>query len=57
MNQALEYAKRIGFIKAVAQVRKDNSASIALHKKLGFIVCKQYTNKKGNPVFWFEKDL
>lgn len=57
VKQALEYAKRIGFIKAVAQVRKDNFASVALHKKLGFDVCKEYTNKKGNPVFWFEKSL
>ena len=55
--QALEYTKRNGYTKAVAQVRTDNFSSIALHKKLDFHTCKEYTNKKGNPVIWFEKDL
>lgn len=57
VKQALAYAKGVGFIKAVAQVRTDNFASIALHEKLGFNTHKEYTNKKGNPVLWFEKNL
>ena len=57
VTQAMEYAKRNGFIKAVAQVRKDNCASVALHKKLRFLLCKEYKNRKGNLVLWFEKEL
>lgn len=57
LEKALEYAKSIGFSRAVAQVRKDNTASIALHNKLNFICTKEYTNKKGNLVCWFEKAL
>ena len=57
MGQAMAYVKQMGFTKAVAQVRTDNIASIALHKKLGFQVRKEYVNKKGNPVFWLEKEL
>lgn len=55
--QALDYAKRLGFKKAVAQVRKDNAASIALHRKLGFSLCNAFINQKGQPVYWFEKWL
>lgn len=54
---AMKYAKQIGYIKASAQVRRDNTASVALHHKLGFHVCGEGINKKGNPVFWFEKGL
>lgn len=54
---ALERAKRMGYSKAVAQVRRDNDASIALHQKLGFAQCRSYVNKKGHPVLEFEKDL
>ena len=35
MGQAMTFVKQMGFTKAVAQVRTDNIASIALHKKLG----------------------
>ena len=57
VHEALAHAKRLGFKKAVAQVRKDNLASIALHNKLGFTLCKEYTNPKGRLVLWFEKTL
>lgn len=57
MTQAMAYAKSIGFTKAVAQVRKNNLASIALHEKLGFVPCKAYVNAKGHPVLWLEKAL
>lgn len=57
MLQALEYAKTLDYEKAVAQVRQDNAASIALHRKLGFSQCAAYINGKGNPVVAFEKDL
>ena len=55
VKQAMAYAKTLGFTTAVAQVRTDNAASIALHKKLGFAQVKEYTNRKGNAVFQFEK--
>lgn len=35
VSLALDYAKEKGFRIAVAQVRNNNHASIALHKKLG----------------------
>lgn len=35
VSQALEHAKHSNIVKAVVQVRKDNCASRALHKKLG----------------------
>jgi len=54
---ALEYAKQIGYTKAVAQIRQDNAASIALHQKSGFTLCRSFTNKNGNPVLEFERPL
>lgn len=54
---ALNYAKKMGRTKAVAQIRQDNAASIALHKKLGFTLCHSFTNKKGRPVLEFERPL
>lgn len=57
MGEAMERAKQYGFTKASAQIRTDNAPSIALHKKLGFYVQKEYINAKGNSVIWFEKIL
>ena len=57
MLQALEYAKTLGYTTAVAQVRQDNTASIALHRKLGFAVASEFINSKGNPVVAFEKAI
>lgn len=57
VETALERASLIGYTKALAQIRQDNVASIALHQKLGFSLCRSYTNKKGNSVFVFEKAL
>ena len=57
VRAALERVKLLGYTKAVAQVRQDNAASIALHQKLGFSLCRSYTNKKGNPVLECEKEL
>lgn len=54
---AMDYAKSIGYKTAVAQIRQDNEASIALHKKLGFSLIKEFTNNRGKLVYWFEKDL
>ena len=54
---ALEQAKLMGYRKALAQIRQDNTASIALHKKLGFTLYRSYTNKNGHPVLEFRKEL
>lgn len=57
VKRALEHAKQLGFTKAIAQVRQDNIASIALHQKLGFTAHRDYFNKRGRPVLGFEKTL
>lgn len=57
VRTALERANLLGYTKAVAQIRQDNAASIALHQKLGFTLCRSFTNKKGHPVLEFTKLL
>ena len=56
-REALRYAKKLGYTMAAASVRKDNSASIALHKKLGFEECEQRLSRNGKPIYVFEKRL
>ena len=51
MKQAYEYAKKSGYKIATAQIRKDNIASIQLHKKLGFALDREMINKRGNEVY------
>lgn len=34
-----------------AQIRKDNTASLALHEKLGFRITGEFINRRGNPVY------
>ncbi len=57
-RELLSFAKTKGFAIAVAQVRADNAASIALNKKMGF-EAEDYTyiNKKGSPIYYFIKTL
>ena len=57
VSLALEYAKTLGYTKAAAQVRQDNTASIALHRKLGFSLVSEFVNRKGQPVYAFEKAI
>ncbi len=57
VRAALEQATQMGYTMAIAQIRQDNTASIALHQKLGFTLCRSYTNKKGHCVFAFQKAL
>ena len=54
---ALQHAKQSGYTAAVAEVREDNAASIALHEKLGFSVEERRINKHGNPVRIYRKAL
>ena len=53
----LDYAKNRGYKIAVSQVRIDNAASLALHRKLGFEIDHDYVNKKGNKVFFLIMSL
>jgi len=57
-EKLLRAAKDRGFGIAVAQVRANNAAGIALHKKMGF-EAENYTyiNAKGNAVYYFIKQL
>ena len=57
VRTALERANLLGYTKAVAQIRQDNVASIALHTKLGFSLCRSFTNQRGHPVSEFVKIL
>ena len=34
-----------------AQIRKDNTASLALHSKLGFQIVDEFVNRRGHPVY------
>ena len=58
VGEALKIAKEKGFAVAVDQVRTDNEASIALHKKLGFETDGyEYQNRRGKPVCLWLKVL
>ena len=50
--RALLLAKEKGYKIAVAQIRIDNDASIALHKKAKFEIDHEYVNAKGNKVYF-----
>ena len=58
VSEALKIAEDKGYKIALAQIRKDNAPSIALHKKLGFETDgSEYINKKGNSVVIYLKSL
>ena len=46
----IQRAKGLGYTTMVAQIRQDNIPSLALHKKMGFAITDQFTNKRGKPV-------
>ncbi len=58
VSEALKIAKGKGYTLAMDQVRTDNEASIALHKKLGFETDGyEYQNRRGLPVCLWLKAL
>lgn len=58
IREAFPIAKDKGYRIVLDQVRSDNTASIALHQKLGFETdACEYKNKKGNRVYLFLKLL
>ena len=52
-----EKAHEQGYNTMIAQVCTDNSASIALHTKLGFIQGAPWVNRRGREVITFRKEL
>ena len=49
--QLLTIANAYGYHTAAGQVRKDNAASLALCKKLGFTVVDEATSRRGKAVY------
>ena len=57
-SELLHVAKLQGYQIAVAQVRADNEASIALNRKLGFEAEDyKYINQRGEEIYYFIKSL
>ena len=54
---ALDYAKKNGYTIAVGGVDDHNTASIALHEKLGFEMDRKYQNKQGRWIRLYIKAL
>lgn len=57
MQLAMTYAAKLAFTRAASQIRKDNTASIALHKKLGFCFAQEFVNQRGHSVVWAEREI
>ncbi len=57
ISQLLTIANACGYHTATAQVRKDNTPSLALHKKLGFSVVDETISRRGNPVYNLVKSI
>ena len=58
MRLAMDTASRMGYKTVLQQIRSDNTASIALHNRLGFETDGYpYKNKKGNDVVIYLKAL
>lgn len=57
MRMLLELAAEKGYKEAEGEVRIENTASIALHKKLGYEIEKEFVNKHGNEMYLFTKKL
>lgn len=49
LRQLLEHT--IGYHTITAQIRKDNIASLALHKKLMFQITGEFVNRRGHEVY------
>ena len=53
----LGHAQSLGYSVITSQVRKDNTASVALHAKLGFVPDHEYVNARGHEVYFYIKPL
>lgn len=57
LTRLLDVARQRGFAVQTAQIRTDNTASIALHGKLGFVPGKTWINRRGHEVRTWRKEL
>ena len=55
--QLFEFAKLNDYHTVSAKIRKDNTASLALCKKLGFTIVGEAISKRGNPVYNLAKSI
>ena len=57
ISQLLTIANACGYNTATGQVRKDNTASLALCRKLGFTIISEGISKRGKPVYNLSKSI
>ena len=57
LTMLFDYVKALGFATVTGQVRQDNAASIALHKKCGFQITDSFRNGRGHLVYTFSIEL
>ena len=57
MPLLMDVARQRGFVVMTAQVRTDNAASIALHRRLGFTPGEPWVNRRGREVRTWRKEL
>ena len=57
MCELFTLAKSLGYHTATGQVRKDNTASLGLCKKLGFTVVNESVSSRGKPVYNLVKSI
>lgn len=57
LSLLMDVARKRGYSVMTAQVRVDNTASIALHEKLGFQRGEKWCNRRGREVYTFCKPL
>ena len=57
VSMSLQYAKEGGFKVVSVEIRQDNIASLALHKKLGFLITDSFCNKRGHLVYTLSMKL
>lgn len=57
ISQLLTMANAYGYSTATGQVRKDNTASLALCRKLGFTIVNEGISKRGKPVYNLLKSI
>lgn len=57
MLQLLTMASAYGYHTATGHVRQDNTASLALCKKLGFVIVNEGISKRGNPIYTLIKSI
>ena len=57
ISQLLTMANACNYHTATAQIRKDNTESLALFHKLGFAIVSEAISKRGKPVYSLVKSI